>query len=95
MNYQIQLLKFSEVRAIATRAVRGEPTPSNLIQAACESLQVMCQEATEYGIPTADVVAALLRPVFDERRGCDCPTCKAHHDELEGETLRGINIPVM
>ena len=95
MNYQIQLFKFSEVRAIAARAVREEPTPNDLIQAARESLQVMCQEAAVYGLTTADVVGALLRPVFETRRSCDCPTCKAHRDELEEETLRGISIPVM
>ena len=95
MNYQIQLFKFSEVRAVAARAVREEPTPNDLIQAARESLQVMCQEAAVYGLTTADVVGALLRPVFEKRRSCDCPTCKAHREELEEETLRGISIPVM
>ena len=95
MTYQIQHLKFSEVRAIATRVVREEPTPNDLIQAARESLQIMCQEAAEYGLPTADVVGALLRPVFEERRSCDCPTCKFHRDELEEETLRSISNPAM
>ena len=94
MNYRIQPLKFSEVRAIAARAVREEPTPNDLMQAGRESLQVMCQQAAVYGLTTADVVAALLRPVFKQRRNCDCPTCKAHHDELEEKTLRGMNIPV-
>ena len=95
MNYQIQPLKFSEVRAIAARAVREEPTPNDLIQAARDTLQVVCQEAAVYRLTTADVVRALLRPVFEERRNCDCPTCKAHRDELEEETFRGISIPVM
>ena len=95
MNYQIQPLKFSEVRAIAARTVRQEPTPNDLIQAARESLQVTCQEAAVYGLTTADVVGALLRPVLEERRSCACPTCKANRDGLEEATLRGINIPVM
>ena len=95
MTDQIQHLKFSEVRAIATRAVREEPTPNGLIQAARESLQIMCHEAALYGLTTADVAGALLRQVFEERRVCDCPTCKIHRDELDEETLRGISIPVM
>ncbi len=95
MNYQIQPLKFSEVRAIAARAVRQEPTPNDLNQAASKSLQVMCQEAEVYGLTTADVVSALLRPVFEKRRRCDCPTCIAHRGELGEETLRGISSPVM
>ena len=95
MTYQIQHLKFSEVRAIATRVVREEPTPNDLIQAARKSLRFMCQEAEAYGLTTADVVGALLRPVFEKRRSCDCPACKARRDELEEENRRGINIPVM
>ncbi len=95
MNYQIQPLKFSEVRAIAARAVRAEPTPNNIIRAASESLQVICREAEVYGLTTADVVGALLRPVFAKRLSCDCPTCKANRGELEEETFRGISIPVM
>lgn len=67
MTCQIQHLKFSEARAIAARAVRGEPTPADLIQAARESLQVMFQEAAVYGLTTADVVSTLLRPVFEKR----------------------------
>ncbi len=95
MNYQIQPLKFSEVRAIAARALREEPTPNDLIQAASESLMVMCQEAELYGLTTADVVRALLRSVFEKRRSCDCATCKTRRDESEAKTLRGISIPVM
>ncbi len=66
MNSQTQPLKFSEVRAVAARSIRGVPTPNDLMQAARESLQVMCQEAAEYGLTTADIVRALLRPVFEE-----------------------------
>ena len=95
MTYQNQPLKFSEVRSIAARAVREEPTPNDLIQVARESLQVICEEAAVYGLTTADVVGALLRPVFKKRRNCDCPTCKANRDELEKKTLRGTTIPVM
>ena len=88
-------MEFSKVRAVAARAVREEPTPNDLIRAARDTLEVMCQEAEAYGLTTADVVKALLRPVFQQRRNCDCPTCKAHRNELEEETLRGIIIPVM
>ena len=95
MIHHTELMQFSEVRAIAARAVRRESTPNDLMQAARESLQVMCQEAEVCGLTTADVVGALLRPVFQKRRSCDCPTCKANRDELEEETIRGISIPVM
>ena len=95
MDYQIKPLSFSEVRAIAARVIREEPTPNDLVQAARESLLVRCEDAALYGLTTADVVRALLRPVFEKRRSCDCPTCKARRDDLEEGTLRSISIPVM
>ena len=95
MSYHFQPMKFFEVRAIVARVVREEPTPNDLMQAARESLLVMCQEAEVYGLTTADVVGALFRPVFKQRRSCECPACKANRDELEEKTLRAIGIPVM
>jgi len=89
------LMEFSEVRAVFARVVREQPTPNDQIQAARETLQLMCQEAAEYGLTTADVIKALLRPVLAKRRTCECPTCKGHRNELEEETLRGNSIPVM
>ena len=68
------------------------PTPNDLTQAARESLQAMCQEAEEYGLTTADLVRALLRPVFEERRSCDCPICKARRNEL-GDILKLFALP--
>ncbi len=90
-----ELMEISEVRAIFSRVVREQPTPNDRIQAARETLQLMCQEAAEYGLTTADVVSALFRPALEKRRTCNCPTCKGHRDELEEEALRGKNIPVM
>jgi len=95
MMRHTDLMGISEVRAIFARVVREQPTPNDQIQAARETLQVMCQEAAEYGITTADVVRALLRPALAKRQTCECPTCKGHRDELEEETIRGKSIPVM
>ena len=92
MNFQTQPLIFSQVRAVAARSVRGVPTPNDLMQAARESLQVICQEAAVYGLTTADIVRALLRPVFEERRSCECQICKARHDEL-GDILKLLALP--
>ena len=93
--HHTELMGFSEVRAIVARVVRGEPIPEFLSQAARESLQVMCQEAAAYGLTTADLVSTLLRPVFEKRRSCDCPTCKNHRDEIEEGTLRSISNSMM
>ena len=92
------LMEISEIRAVFARVVREQPTPNDQIQAARETLQLMCQEAAEYGLTTADVVKALLRPALEaleKRRTCECPTCKGHRDELDEETLRGKSIPVI
>ena len=95
MMRHTDLMEFSEIRAIFARVVREQPTPNDQIQAARETLQLICQEAAEYGLTTADVVKALLRPALEKRRTCECPTCKGHRDELEEETLRANSIPVM
>jgi len=92
MKIQSQPMKFSEVRAVAARSIRGVPTSNDLIQAARKSLEAMCQEAAEYGLTTADMVKALLRPVFEERRSCDCLICKARRDEL-GDILKMLALP--
>ena len=95
MMRHTELMEISEVRAIFARVVREQPTSNDQIQAARETLQLMCQEAAEYGLTTADVVRALLRPALEKRRTCGCPTCKGHRDELEEEALRGKSLPVM
>ena len=95
MMRHTDLMEISEIRAIFARVVREQPTPNDQIQAARETLQQMCLEAAEYGLTTADVVKALLRPALEKRRTCECPTRKGHRDELDEETLRGNSIPVM
>ncbi len=76
------LVEASEVRAIFARVVREQPTPDDQIQAARDTLERMCQEAAEYGLTTADVVRALLRPPMETRRNCECQTCKGRRDQL-------------
>ena len=88
-------MEISEVGAIFARIVREQPTPNDQIQAARESLQVMCQDAAEYGLTTADVVRALLRPALETRRTCECQTCKGRRDQLQAATLGGNSISVM
>ncbi len=89
------LMEASEVRAIFARLVREQPTPDDQIQAARDTLQLMCQEGAEYGLTTADVVRALLRPLMETRRTCECQTCKGRRDQLQAATLCGDSIPVM
>ena len=94
MMHQTEMMDISQVRRIVKRVVRGEPTPSEEILAARETVQTMCQEASQYGLTTADVLKTVLHPVFEKRRGCDCYGCKARRDDSVEEQPSDISIPV-
>ena len=87
MMYQDRLMEISEIRAIVARVVGEEPVSLEAVQAARNTVQTLCQEAEEYGLTTADVVRAVLHPVFERNRGCDCPTCKFRRNEFEEQAL--------
>ena len=80
-------MEISEIRAIVARVVGEEPVSLEAVQAARNTVQTLCQEAEEYGLTTADVIRAVLHPVFERFRGCDCWTCKARRNELEERVL--------
>jgi len=92
MMHRAELREISEVHSIASRVVREQPTSNNLAQGAGGTLQIICQEAAEYELTTADVLKAVLHPVFEKSRGCDCPTCKVRRNVLDEETLRSLTI---
>ena len=74
---QIQQMEIDEVRCVAARFVQEELDAHNQVQDARNTIQAMCQRASEYGLTAADVIRAVLRPALEEKRGCDCSTCKA------------------
>ena len=94
MEHQTELMEMSEVRGMVARFVRDEPPPYGDLQVANDTIQIMRQEAAKYGLTAADVVRAILRPVFEKRRGCDCPTCKTRRSEVNGETSNQMDIAV-
>ena len=75
---QIEIL---EVRAIGRQFVSGQPVPQKATQLAQDTIQTMFREGTRCGLTEADVIKAILQPVFDKKRGCDCPTCKVRRVE--------------
>ena len=92
MILQAQQIGFPEIREVVSKIVREQTIPVDVVKAAREMLQTMCEEAAEYGLPPSDVIRTLLRPVFAMRRGCDCPTCKGRRDELgDGTPTSGSN----
>ena len=94
MMRQTEIMDISEVRRIFKRVIREEPTPLDVVQAARESVQTMCQEAAQYGLTTADIVKGVLHPVFEKSRGCNCSGCKARRDDTAEEQLLDMPTPV-
>ena len=58
MMHHTEMMGISEVRGIVKWVVREERTPLDVVQAARDTVQTMCQEAAEYGLTTADVLEA-------------------------------------
>ena len=50
-----------------------------------EDIASMVRQASRHGFTEADVVRALLRPLLDEKRHCDCWNCRGRRGELEEE----------
>ena len=88
--HQTEMMDISEVRRIVKRVVREDPTPLDVVQAARDAVQTMCEEAAQYGLTPADIVKGVLRPVFEAfetKRGCNCPTCRARRNDSAEEPL--------
>ena len=83
--HQTEMMDISEVRGIVKRVVAEEPTPMDVVQAARETVQTMCREAALYGLTPADIVKGVLHPVFEKKRVCNCPTCRARRNDSAGE----------
>ena len=94
MMHQTEMMDISEVLRIVKRVVREEPTPSDFAQAARETVQTMCEEAAQYGLTPADIVKGVLHPVFEKKRVCNCPTCRARrNDSAEKQPLQaGVQV---
>ncbi len=94
MMHQSEKMSISKVRGIVKQIVREEPTPLDVVQAARDTVQTLCQEAARYGLTTSDVLRAVLHPVFVMSRGCDCSGCKARRNEFVEEYPLDMRIPV-
>ncbi len=89
---QTEIMDISEVRRIVKRVVREDPTPLDVVEAARDAVQTICEEAAQYGLTPADIVKGVLHPVFEageKKQGCNCPTCRARrNDSAEEQPLR-------
>ena len=62
---QTEIMDISEVCRVVKRVIREEPTPMDVVQAARDAVQTMCEEAAKYGLTPADIVKGVLHPVFE------------------------------
>src|ERR671914_2948596 len=81
----IQMKEISEVRNLVVQASWERPVSEEAAQNARDTIQVMYQEAAKYGLTRADVVKAILRPALENRKSCNCPTCKSRRSRLGQE----------
>ena len=98
MTRKIELMEIPELRGLLAYAceVTGVgPAPNDAVQAAHDTVQTMCHEAVRYGLTTADVVRAILRPVFERKRSCDCPTCRYRRSEADSQKQEQVSAPVI
>ena len=87
MIQQTELIGVSDARGTVARLVRQESVPQELVEAAQDTLTTMLRLGAEQGLTTAEVVTAVLKPVIENKPGCDCPTCKARRAARTGGPL--------
>ena len=78
------LLEVSDVRGIVALMVIDEPIAPIVVDVARDTLEAMLEEAAKYGLTDADVIRAVLQPVFQKKRGCECHSCRSRRAEASG-----------
>ncbi len=91
---QREQMKIEQLRAIAARLLRGEPTEPDLVGAAQDKVREMCCEGSAHGLTEAEVIRAVLIPLFEKKQGCGCPTCQARRNHPANEQSRHYGMPV-
>ncbi len=79
----ISMKNISEVRTTLGRLVRDEPVSHESTDSARDALWSLLEEGSDHGLTYADVIRSVLGPVFELKRGCDCPTCKMRRGDLD------------
>ena len=94
MMHQTEMMDISEVRRTVKQVVSEEPIPSDVVRAARDTVQAMCEEAAQYGLAPSDIVKSVLQQVFEKKRGCNCPTCRARRNDSAEEQPLGASVQV-
>ena len=83
---QIGPMHISDVRQVVAELIREQPVSQPALEAARDTVRRMCDQAGEHGMTKAEVVKAVLRPVFAKKSRCDCPACIARRAAMWDET---------
>ncbi len=81
MASKIDENEIRELRQTAARTINTGDASSDISLSAQHLLDEIRKEAADHGFSDAEVVRAILRPIFKKTKGCDCFTCKARRSE--------------
>lgn len=77
MRHQVELDESARLHEIVALMGKNELVSTVVTDTVRGMLESMFKEAAEYGFTEADVVRAMLRPVFQRKVGCNCYVCAA------------------
>ena len=68
--------KTTDIRSAASQMLKTEDASDQRLQTAKDNLREMIEDAEKHGFSAAEVIKAVLAPVFAPRpKGCDCFSC--------------------
>ncbi len=70
-------LKVGELRQVAAETIADAVSSHHIVDSARHELTKMREEAAEFGFSDADVIRAVMTPLFKKAKGCECYSCKS------------------
>jgi hypothetical protein len=80
----------AEIRETLNQLVRQKSVSPDAADAARGALHTMFDEASEFGLTSADVIRSVFSPVFWPTPECECATCRSRRARLESDSLAGL-----
>ena len=73
-------VKVGELRQVAADTIADGVSSHQVVDSSRHELTRMMEEAAEFGFSDADVIRAVMAPLFKKTKGCDCYSCKARRN---------------
>ncbi len=73
-------VKVGELRQVAAETIADTVSSQHIVDSARHELTKMRKEAAEFGFSDADVIRAVMTPLFKKTKGCDCFSCKSRRN---------------